>query len=623
MTRLLYHRRGPSGSGSFLAFAPRTRQIIRTLGVLFALTMLASTPAAAQQKRALVLFSTSPDAFMSAGAAQEFPTLLNHAIPEGVDYYAEHFELARFPDPDFAPAFASYLRTKYHDRTFDVIITVQRAAGQFMAKYRDEVFPDTPIVFIDTPPTADRPPNATGIIISVDLKSTIDLAATLQPNLRTVYVVTGAAAADRIYENILRRQLAANPPTQEVVFLKGLPRADLERRLSTLPDGSIVFYLTVSEDGAGAHFRPLEYAEQVAAVARVPTYGWLDSTMGRGLIGGNVLSRQAVLQEGVQLVARVLGGEAANRIAVGRPDVQFEQVDWRQLRRFQITTPVPATVQVLHVESSFWSRYRVYVIGAVTIMAAQTALMISLLVSRRRRLATERQLHRSQQHLQASYERIRALGGRLLKAQEHERAHVARELHDDISQQMALLQIDLNMLAQKVPETAEALAGEVLDRARAVTRSVHDLSHRLHPARLRLLGLVPTIQGLAQEMSKSGVDIRVEAYDVPTLPPDLSVAIFRVVQEALQNALKYSGASEVVVRLDGKMDRLLLSITDNGIGFDVQAAWGSGLGLLSMRERLEAVGGTIEVHSRRGSPTRIEASVPVAPADSGAGLVRA
>jgi signal transduction histidine kinase len=101
------------------------------------------------------------------------------------------------------------------------------------------------------------------------------------------------------------------------------------------------------------------------------------------------------------------------------------------------------------------------------------------------------------------------------------------------------------------------------------------------------------------------------------------VAIFRVVQEALQNALKYSGASEVIVRLDGKMDRLLLSITDNGSGFDVQAAWGSGLGLLSMRERLEAVGGTIDVESRPGSHTRIAASVPVVPADSGAGLMRA
>jgi signal transduction histidine kinase len=586
-------------------------------------SLLAAVPASAQQKRVLVLFSSAPDSFVSAGASQELPTLLNRAVPEGVDYYAEYFELARFPNPDFAPAFASYLKTKYHDRTFDAILTVQNTANQFMAKYRDEVFPGTPLVFIETRPTTDRPPNATGIMISVDLRRTIELAAALQPGLRTVYVVSGASVQDRIYENILRRQLAAAPAPQEVVFLTGLARDDLERRVSSLPDGSMVYYLTVFADRAGAPVRSLELGERLAAVANVPTYSWLDSTMGHGILGGNVLSRPAVMFEAAQLLARVLRGEPANRIAVGRPDVQVEQVDWRQLRRFQITAAVPAGVEVLNAEEGFWSRYRAYVIGAVTIMAAQTALMIALLVSRRRRLATEQQLYRSQQHLHGSYERIRALGGRLLKAQEHERAHIARELHDDISQQMALLQIDLNMLAQKVPQTAEDLAGEVLDRAKAITRSVHDLSHRLHPARLRLLGLVPTIQGLAQEMSKSGVDIRVEACEVPTLPPDLSVAIFRVIQEALQNALKYSGASEVIVRLDGKMDRLLLSVTDNGRGFDVQAAWGSGLGLLSMRERLEAVGGTIEVHSRPGSHTRIEASVPVAPADSGAGLMRA
>jgi signal transduction histidine kinase len=517
----------------------------------------------------------------------------------------------------------SYLKSKYHDRTFDAILTVQNAANQFMAKYRDEVFPGTPIVFIETRPTTDRPPNATGIMISVDLRRTIELAAALQPALRTVYVVSGASAQDRIYETILRRQLAAAPAPQEVVYLTGLTRDDLERRVSSLPDGSMIYYLTVFADRAGTPIRSQELAERLAAVASVPTYSWLDSTMGRGILGGNVLSRPAVMSEATQLMARVLNGEPANRIAVGRPHVQLEQVDWRQLRRFQITSAVPAGVDVLNAEESFFSRYRVYAIGAVTIMAAQTALMISLLVSRRRRLAAEQQLQRSQRHLQGSYERIRALGGRLLKAQEHERAHVARELHDDISQQMALLQIDLNMLAQKVPEGSEDLAAEVVDRAKAITRSVHDLSHRLHPARLRLLGLVPTIQGLAQEMSKSGVDIRVEAFEVPTLPADLSVAIFRVVQEALQNALKYSGASEVIVRLDGKMDRLLLSITDNGSGFDVQAAWGSGLGLLSMRERLEAVGGTIDVESRPGSHTRIAASVPVVPADSGAGLMRA
>jgi signal transduction histidine kinase len=622
MARLLSVRPDPSGPGSLFAIPTRTRPIIRLL-VLAISSWLLATPVAAQQKRVLVLFSSAPDSFISAGAVQELPALLNQTVPEGVDYYAEYFELARFPDPDFAPAFASYLKTKYHDRTFDAILTVQNTANQFMAKYRDELFPGTPMVFIETRPTTDRPPNATGIMISVDLRRTIELAAALQPGLRTVYVVTGGSAQDRIYDNILRRQLAAAPPTQEVVFLTGLARDDLERRLSSLPDGSMVYYLTVFADRAGAPIRSQELAERLAAVANVPTYSWLDSTMGRGILGGNVLSRAAVMHEGARLVARVLSGEPASRIAVGRPDVQIEQVDWRQLRRFQITAAVPAGVEVLNAEASFWSRYRVYVIGAVTIMAAQTALMISLLVSRRRRLATEQQLHRSQQHLQGSYERIRALGGRLLKAQEHERAHVARELHDDISQQMALLQIDLNMLAEKVPETAEELAGEALDRAKAITRSVHDLSHRLHPARLRLLGLVPTIQGLAQEMSRSGVDIRVEARDVPTLPPDLSVAIFRVVQEALQNALKYSGASEVIIRLEGTMDRLLLSITDNGTGFDVQAAWGSGLGLLSMRERLEAVGGTIEVQSRRGSHTRVEASVPVAPADSGAGLMRA
>jgi signal transduction histidine kinase len=199
----------------------------------------------------------------------------------------------------------------------------------------------------------------------------------------------------------------------------------------------------------------------------------------------------------------------------------------------------------------------------------------------------------------------------LLKAQETERSRIARELHDDISQQMALLEMDIELLAEAVDGQAVDLAGEVLHRANGIAKSVHDLSHRLHPEKLRLIGLPSALDGLQRELSSSDVAISIACDAVPALPPDLTLCLFRVVQEALQNAVKYSHARRVSVSLTGGGEQLTLAIVDDGAGFDVDAEWGKGLGLISMAERVEAVGGTFHLQSTPGAGTRLEISVPL------------
>jgi signal transduction histidine kinase len=141
---------------------------------------------------------------------------------------------------------------------------------------------------------------------------------------------------------------------------------------------------------------------------------------------------------------------------------------------------------------------------------------------------------------------------------------------------------------------------------------VHDLSHRLHPAKLRLIGLVAALHGLQHELPQSDIAVTFTHDTVPsTLPPDLTLCLFRIVQEALQNALKYSRAHRVSVHLSGGPDGLALTIVDDGVGFDVNAAWGKGLGLISMSERLEAIGGTLEIRSKPGTGTRLEVRAPL------------
>ena len=195
-------------------------------------------------------------------------------------------------------------------------------------------------------------------------------------------------------------------------------------------------------------------------------------------------------------------------------DLNVNQVDWRQLRRWGISeSRVPAGTLVQFRLPTAWDRFKVYIVGAVIVLAAQFVLISGLLLQRRRRQHAERDARNGEAALRASYERIRDLGGRLLLAQEEERARLARELHDDICQQLGLLAFELDLLRHEEPKRrkADRAFASALDLAHGAVKSVHDLSHRLHPARLRLVGLVAGDPGSGARAVETRIEHRLLA----------------------------------------------------------------------------------------------------------------
>jgi signal transduction histidine kinase len=285
----------------------------------------------------------------------------------------------------------------------------------------------------------------------------------------------------------------------------------------------------------------------------------------------------------------------------------------RELAKWNIpASPLPAGTPIDSREPSLWERYRFYIIAALTALVAQAVLIAGLLVQDARRRRAEEAVWRSQAELRKSYERVRDLGSRLLDAQEHERARIARELHDDISQQLAVLTIELRRLTGRVQGPAAAIATKVIKRTDDIARSVHDLSHRLHPARLRLAGLVPALEGLRSELSRADFSVTFSHSNVPaTLSTELGLSLYRIVQEALHNAAKHSQARTVAVELRAGADGLTLTIVDDGVGFDIEADATRGMGLISVRERVEAVDGTFGIRSHPGQGTALEVRVPL------------
>jgi len=212
-------------------------------------------------------------------------------------------------------------------------------------------------------------------------------------------------------------------------------------------------------------------------------------------------------------------------------------------------------------------------------------------------------------------ETLATIGQRLLDAQEEERTRIARELHDDIGQRLALLNVSLDMLLQggDVPGTTRRRIEEARDEVISLGKDAQAYAHRLHPARLEYLGIAKAAAGLCHQIaSQHDLDISFHADSAADgLSKPVSMCLYRVLQEALQNAIKHSGARRIDVTLRGGFDQIELAIADAGVGFNTETIGGFGLGLTSMTERLAALGGQLAILATPQHGTTIHARVPL------------
>lgn len=213
-------------------------------------------------------------------------------------------------------------------------------------------------------------------------------------------------------------------------------------------------------------------------------------------------------------------------------------------------------------------------------------------------------------------EALATVGRRLIEAHEEERAWIARELHDDINQRLALLAIELEQWGQRHASATAVVEcfGRAKQRITDISADVQSLSHRLHSSKLDYLGLATAANSFCREFAeKQKVEVMFSNAGIPSnLPKEVSLSLFRVMQEALQNAIKYSGVRSFSVDLRGTQDFIQLRVSDNGRGFEKEQVFtDGGLGLISMRERIQMVGGEFEIKSEIGAGTTIHARVPL------------
>jgi PAS domain S-box-containing protein len=209
---------------------------------------------------------------------------------------------------------------------------------------------------------------------------------------------------------------------------------------------------------------------------------------------------------------------------------------------------------------------------------------------------------------------LERVSGQLIEAQEKERRRIARELHDNVCQRLALLSLELDQASRNSNGSLRNLA-DIRNHCVDIANEVQAISHQLHSSKLDYLGLVAALKGFCEEFSKQHhVEVQFTERDVPEhLPREISLSLFRVTQEALHNAVKYSGTRRYAVEVTGSAGEVQLEVRDWGAGFDVEEAKRNrGLGLVSMQERVNLVGGGFSIESDPGAGTTIIAVVPLA-----------
>lgn len=559
----------------------------------FAALLLTLIPLRAQvSKNVLVLHMGSPQLPVNLQANKIFQGAL---ASNEYQIFEEYLDESRFQLDN--AKYAEALHRKYENQKIDLVIGWGPPALTFLLQHGEELWPTAPMVvsFLDYRHVPKLPPNMTGIVGSLDdLGPTLEFALRLLPDTEHVFYVGDAAPGKQFASG------ANGGQAIEILSLSKMTLGELLERLSKLPNHSVVVFGAVFKDGSGRPLFPLQICPLITSAASGPVFGSYKTLLTCGVVGGSMIDIEQPARRAAQMAIKIMHGKAVESLPIEREPPNPLLVDWRQLEKWNIPeSRLPKGTAVLNRDQTLWQRNKAVILGVLSVVVAQSAIVAILIIQVIRRKRSE----------QAS----RQLSRRLLTASEDERKAIGRELHDDFGQRLSLLSLNLSLLEGQLPfdDTFDHdRFSQSRDDLDILITDVHHLSHQLHSAKLEQLGLALALKELARQASDGhSIEVKCELeFADQTLPPDVALCLYRVTQEALANALKHSGASQVLITVIQNAESLKLVVKDNGMGFRFTEKT-PGLGLIAMKERLEMIGGTLSIGPRHPNGTSVVGEV--------------
>ena len=310
--------------------------------------------------------------------------------PYQIEFYSENLETTLFSDQDSQRRFREWYVRKYRDRKPDVIIAAGRGSLKFMIDWHEAGFPNTPVVFCGSEESMidELKPDShfTGVWAVAQPEMTLKAALQLQPGTKHVVVVGGVGEFDRNDEAIVKKSLSSYESKLEFTYLTDLTMPTLLERLKHLPSKTVVIHTSIMEDAAGARFIDASQSvPMVVGAANAPVFVLDDVDLGRGTVGGNVLSWAGTGQTAAAMALKILNGESPESISIVK-SANVYMFDWRALRRwgFKESNLPPGSV-LLYRQPSAWELYKVYIIGSISLILVEALLIFGLLWRQRAR----------------------------------------------------------------------------------------------------------------------------------------------------------------------------------------------------------------------------------------------
>jgi signal transduction histidine kinase len=600
--------------------------MVRCLGYAICVTLLFAALTAAQPAVRSVLLLHSFDAGYAPDIAftQAMRKELTRQFSEPLDF----FEVSVRPTPSAGDlqeeAVTDYVRSSLAGKRLDLVVTVSAPAALFARKYREQLFPDTPVLLagVDQRWIQHEVLSAkeAAVPIAIDPTRVIEDILRLRPETTNLVLVLGVSRFEQGWRDEFVREFQHFADRLTFTWFNTLSFAEMLQRSTTLPVNSAILYSVLSVDAKGFSHSEDRVLTQLHDAATAPLFGLFSHQLGTGVVGGPILSIEDVARDTAGVGVRLLSGDSAATIKTSTQLAQRPMYDWRELQRWGISeSRLPAGSTILFRQPTVWDQYRSYIVGVVAFVALQTVLIARLVVQHARRRRTEMALRKSEQQYRATAKQNEDLAGRLITAQDAERTRIARDLHDDVSQQLAGVSIAVSGIKRRLgdyeigPEMQTELA-DLQQQTLGLARNVRNLSHDLHPTVLQHLGLAKGLTSYCGELERAyGLAVRCHAEgDFGSISPEAALCVYRIAQESLRNVIAHAGATRADVQLVRKDDYVEITVADDGHGFerDNPAKGGKGLGLVSITERAKLAGGTLWIVTGDREGTRVQARIP-------------
>ena len=358
--------------------------------LLLALTASASNGAEPQPKRVLIVHSFGSTAPPFTTHSTAFQTTLTKELGERVDMDEVSLDMARYAQPDMEGPFVEFLLARLAKWQPDLVVPIGSPAGRFVVKYRDRLFPGAPVIYTGmdrrTLPDDAFQSNATFVGESFDLAGLVEDILQLAPDTNHIAVVIGASPLERFWATIFQKAFEPFQDRVRFSWLNDLSFDDLLQRVATLPPRSFVLLALLIRDASGVTHNQDEALQQLHAVANAPINGLYQNQLGLGLVGGRLYQAEAQGEASARVAIRVLRGEPISKFPPQVIPALSPRYDWRELRRWNISEDrLPPGSVILFRQPTLWQEYRWHIVSAVGLIATQAALIVTLLVQRRRR----------------------------------------------------------------------------------------------------------------------------------------------------------------------------------------------------------------------------------------------